>query len=176
MWLHSGSSSGRISGGFLGGHWLGDPLWLWWELVTSHVVVDMDLVVVSSSCELGSLLASRAWFSSIGVGGNCIGGRSIESSIGGIPVQAVNRAVHSSNWYLGRRVLLGVGVPLGDPLGDGVSSACVEALVGVRHSSGFSIACALSVSTAVAGVYRRSLCFSDSLCFIGVGSGCVSVF
>ena len=91
MWgswgLRLGSGSGRrISGGFLRGYWLGDPLWLWWELVTSHVIVDMDLVVVSSSCELGSLLASRAWFSSIGVGGNCIGGGPIESSIGGIPV------------------------------------------------------------------------------------------
>ena len=84
--LSSGSSR-RISGGFLRGYWLGGPLWLWWELVTSHVVTDMDviLVMVPSSCELGSLLASRAWFGSIRVGSNCICGRSIEGSIGGIP-------------------------------------------------------------------------------------------
>ena len=120
--------------------------------------------MVSSGCKLGSLLVGRAWFSSIGVGSNCIGGGPIESSVGGIPVQAVNRTVHPSKWYLGRWVLLGVGVSLGD----GFSSACVEALVGVRHSGGFliawalsvSIAWALSVSTAVSSVYRRSLCCS----------------
>ena len=134
MRLSSGSSR-RISGGFLRGYWLGDPLWLWWELVTSHVVVNLDLVVVPSGCELGSLLAGRAWFSSIGVGGDCIGGRSIEGSIGSISVQAVNRTVHPSKWYLGRRVLLGVGVSLGVrvSLRDGVSSTGVEALVGIRH-------------------------------------------
>ena len=71
-----------------GCHWWRDSLKFWSGLVAIHVVVDMDviLVVVPSSCELGSLLAGRAWFSSIGVGGNCIGGRPIESSIGGIPV------------------------------------------------------------------------------------------
>ena len=160
----SSGSSGRISGGFLRGYWLRDTLWLWWELVTSHVVVNLNLVMVSSGCKLGSLLVGRAWFSSIGVGSNCIGGGPIESSVGGIPVQAVNRTVQPSKWYLGRWVLLGVGVSLGD----GFSSAGVEALVGVRHSGGFSIAWALSVSiawalsvsTAVSSVYRRSWCCS----------------
>ena len=144
MKLYSGSSR-RISGGFLGGHWWGDSLWLWWELVTIHIVVDMDviLVVVSSSCELGSLLVSGAWFSSIGVGGNCIGGRSIKGFVASISFQTVGGSIHSSNWHLRRWVLLGVGVPLKDgvsvllgvgvPLRDGVSSARVEALVEVRH-------------------------------------------
>ena len=149
MGLHSGSIR-RISGGFLRGYWLGDPLWLWWELVTSHVVVNLDLVVVPSGCELGSLLAGRAWFSSIGVGGDCIGGRSIESSIGSISVQAVNRTVHPSKWYLGRRWVL---LRVGSPLRDGVSSACVEALVGVRHDEpfdGYSVRGVLVLSIALA--------------------------
>ena len=140
--LSSGSSR-RISGGFLRGYWLGDPLWLWWELVTSHVIVDMDLVVVSSSCELGSLLASGAWFGSIGVGGDCICGGCVKGFVTDMPFQTVGGSIHSSNCHLGRGIPLGDGVPLGStviPLGDsvialrdGVSSACAEALVRVRH-------------------------------------------
>ena len=118
---------------------MGGPLWLWWELVTSHVVIDMDvvLVMVSSSCELGSLLASGAGFGSIGVGGNCIGGRSIKGFVASLSFQTVGGSIHSSNWHLGRWIPLGNGVPWRDgvSMGDGGSSASIEALVEIRHGT-----------------------------------------
>ena len=106
-----------------GCHWWRDSLKFWSGLVAIHVVVDMDviLVVVPSSCELGSLLANRAWFCSIGVGGDCVCGGFAGGSVAGTSVQRVS-SIHSSDWNLVRV-----------PLRDGVSSACAETLVGIQH-------------------------------------------
>ena len=131
---------------------MGDSLGLWWKLVTSHVVVDMDviLIVVSSSCELGPLLASGAWFGSIWIWGNCVGGGSIEGPITGMSIQTVGRSIHSSYWYLGR------WVPLGSRGSSGISGGA-NPIVVVSQIAGSGSANPIVVIYRMAGTCKEAL-------------------